>query len=76
METKFNNVKNHLFTNGTINTWDAIKLYGATRLSDIIFKLRKEGFNIESKRVTKKDRNNQICNYVDYVLINDENLVN
>jgi len=76
METKFNNVKTHLFEQGKINTWQAIKLYGATRLSDIIFKLRKEGFNIESKRITTKDRNNQICSYVDYVLINDETLLN
>ena len=75
METKFSKVKDHLFTNGKINTWEAIQNYGTTRLSDIIFRLRKEGFNIQSERVTTKDRNNQTCSYVDYILINDENLL-
>lgn len=35
-------VLNHLQTNGSISTWEAINLYKATRLSAIIFDLRKK----------------------------------
>ena len=33
----------HLKTFGNITSWEAIKEYGATRLSDIIYKLKHEG---------------------------------
>lgn len=35
-------VLNHLQTNGSISTWEAINLYKATMLSAIIFDLRKK----------------------------------
>ena len=31
-KTKINNVKQHLINYGSITSWDAIKLYNATRL--------------------------------------------
>jgi len=34
----------HLFKHGNITSWDAIKMYRATRLSAIIFNLKKKGF--------------------------------
>ena len=39
--TKLQKVLEHLQKNNTITSMEAIDLYGATRLSDIIFKLRK-----------------------------------
>ena len=39
LNTKHFRVKNHLIKNGTIDSWTAIELYGATRLSAIIFNL-------------------------------------
>ena len=36
---KTQQVLNHLIANGKIDTWKAIELYGATRLSAIIFNL-------------------------------------
>jgi len=46
----------HLKTYGTITSYEAIKEYGATRLSAIIFNHRKDGYNIESIPLKKKTR--------------------
>ena len=68
--TKSGQVKSHLFEKGRIDSWTAIELYGATRLSAIIFNLRKRGFEIISQPTTVKDRNGNLCNFAVYVLIN------
>lgn len=67
--TKHDQVKKHLIEKGLIDSWTAINLYGATRLSAIIFNLRRRGMNIISRPRTTMDRNNNLCNFVDYVLI-------
>jgi len=57
----------HLKTYGSITSYEAIKEYGATRLSAIIFNHRKEGYNIGSIPLTKKTRfgrNTTIAKYV------------
>lgn len=69
--TKSSQVKQHLIQKGAIDSWTAIELYGATRLSAIIFNLRRKGINIESRPRTVYDRNNNLCNFVNYVLIPD-----
>ena len=75
--TKIEQIKSHLINKGKINTWEAIELYGATRLSGIIFKLKEYGYEIESINKTKKDRNGNVCNFVDYVFkSNNEILLN
>lgn len=66
--TKFSQVKKHLIEKGTIDSWTAINLYGATRLSAIIFKLRDRGYDIESIPNSSFDRNNQVCNFTTYKL--------
>lgn len=38
----------HLQKFGTITSWEAIEKFGATRLSDIIYDLRKAGYKIEN----------------------------
>lgn len=45
---KTQKVKEHLLSKGSITSWDAIKLFKATRLSSIIFNLRKD-FKVEGK---------------------------
>jgi len=67
--TKFANVKKHLIEKGTIDSWTAINLYGATRLSDIIFRLRKRGYDIKSIPNSSFDRNNEVCNFTTYKYI-------
>lgn len=68
--TKFHQVRLHLLNKGTINSWTAIELYGVTRLSDIIFRLRGRGMNITSIPCSALDRNSNICNYTTYKLEN------
>ena len=68
--TKHNQVKKHLIEKGTIDSWTAIELYGATRLSAIIFNLRVEGHNIDSIPNTSYDRNQELCNFTTYKYIN------
>ena len=71
--TKSNQVKNHLIVNGQIDSWTAIEKYGATRLSAIIFNLRKAGYNITSMPCSALDRNSNVCNYTTYKLENENN---
>lgn len=46
----------HLKERGTITSWEAIKEYGATRLSAIIYRLRDKGFNISTTMEEFTDR--------------------
>ncbi len=39
-------VKSHLLTKGNITSWEAIQKYNATRLSAIIFNLKRKGMDI------------------------------
>ena len=57
----------HLKTYGSITSYEAIREYGATRLSAIIFNHRKEGYDIDSLPLTKKTRfgrNTTIAKYI------------
>ena len=67
--TKLHQVRLHLLNKGSIDSWTAINLYGATRLSAIIFNLRKRGMIIDSIPCSALDRNSNVCNYTTYKLI-------
>lgn len=47
-------IEKHLLVKRKITSWDAITLYQVTRLSAVIFNLRKRGWKISSSQVTKK----------------------
>lgn len=64
-------VLNHLKVRGSITSMEAFELYGATRLSAIIFSLRKKGYNIETNDGTCIDRFGHRCNFARYTLIED-----
>ena len=64
---KTNSVQLHLIEKGSITSWEAIQLYGATRLSAIIFNLRKRGMNIESIMVEFTDRFGSKSQYAKYI---------
>lgn len=66
--TKTQQVFEHLLTNKSITSWEAIQKYGATRLSAIIFNLRKLGYNIDTVTEVTKDRNGNACHYARYIL--------
>ena len=67
--TKTAQVLKHLREKGSIDSWTAIQLYGATRLADIIYKLRRRGFEIVSIPNSAFDRNNNVCNFTKYQLL-------
>jgi hypothetical protein len=56
----------HLQEKGSITSWEAIELYGATRLSDIIFKLRNK-YDIETIKRPFTDRYGNTSSYGVYI---------
>ena len=68
--SKTEKVLNHLKENGSITSLEAIDLYGATRLSAIIFNLRNRGYNIETIDLPFVDRFGTKSHYGKYVLNN------
>lgn len=62
----------HLIEKGNITSWEAIKEYGATRLSAIIYNLRhKYGMNIINEEIEFTDRFGSKAHYVKYILVED-----
>ena len=71
--TNQNAILMHLEEKGNITSWEAIKEYGATRLSAIIFNLRhKYGMNIENEWVEFTDRFGSKSRYVKYIYKKEE----
>ena len=50
-DSKINLVAKHLISKKKITSWQAIELYNATRLADIIFTLKAEGWDIVTNMV-------------------------
>lgn len=67
--TKQEQVKQHLLKHGKITSLDAINKYNATRLSAIIFNLRKDNYDITTTPIKIKDCNGNNCTYGLYTLI-------
>lgn len=66
---QINDIINHLIKYNKITSMEAFKKYGATRLSGIIFKLKRRGFDIFSERVIGKNRYGNNSPYVIYHLV-------
>lgn len=62
-------VLNHLQVHRTITSMEAINLYGATRLSAIIYNLRRQGYSINTKTKVTKNRYGNSTTYAEYELI-------
>ena len=67
---KTEQVLNHLEKHGSITSIEAIDMYGATRLSAIIFNLRKHGYNIKTVMMPFTDRYGNDVMYAKYVIQN------
>lgn len=65
--TKKDKILKHLQLYDTITSWEAIQEYGVTRLSAIIFTLRKEGFEIDSEKIQFTDRFGDTSNFSKYI---------
>lgn len=61
-------VLEHLKEHGSITSMEAIENYGATRLSAIIFNLRKRGYDIGTDTEGGTDRFGHAMTYARYVL--------
>ena len=66
---KTNEVLKHLQTYGCITSLEAIEKYKATRLSDIIFRLRKRGVKIQTIDIPFVDMYGTKSAYGKYVLV-------
>lgn len=69
--SQMKDIKTHLRRHKSISSLEAINKYGATRLSDIIFRLRNRGWVIQTETVNGKNRYGNITNYALYHLIQD-----
>ena len=67
-ETKTLKILRHLKKYGSITSLDAFENYRATRLSAIIYRLREEGFDIDTRRIQHKE-----ANFGKYVLEDSQN---
>ena len=65
--TQEDRVLRHLQDFGSITSWDAIQEYGITRLSAVIFNLRKT-YDIKGTVVTAKNRYGEPVHYTRYTL--------
>lgn len=71
--TKTKAILLHLEEHGKINSWEAIKEYGATRLSSIIYNLRYSyDLNIINEPIEFTDRYGNRSRYDNYVLVKGE----
>lgn len=61
----------HLQNCGSITSWEAIQKYGATRLSAIIYSLRKKGYPISMKLEQSKTRYGEPVQYGVYTLMKE-----
>lgn len=62
----------HLEENGSITSWEAIKEYGATRLSAIIYNLRNTyDLNIVTETISFVDRYGTPSDYAKYILVKE-----
>lgn len=70
-KSQVSEIINLLRKQGFITSYEAIERFGATRLSGIIFILRKRGFGIETEMVQGKNRFGHLTNYAIYRLTKD-----
>lgn len=66
--TQEERILRHLQDYGDITSWEAITEYGITRLSDKIYTLRNKGYNIETVRLSAKNRYGETVSYGKYIL--------
>lgn len=66
--TQYDRVLQFLKEKGSITSLQAFREFGATRLSAIIFNLRRNGYCIVNEYITKKNRYGDKITFAKYVL--------
>ena len=69
--TKKDLIRQHLLSGEKITSLEAIHEYGVTRLSAIIFDLRREGMYILSHEIDVPDRFGNNCRVAQYRYVNE-----
>lgn len=69
MRSQVDMVYEHLKTYGSITTWEAIKEYGVTRLSAVIYILKKDGYKIISEWEEGTNRFGRKVSWKKYILM-------
>ena len=69
MRSQVDMIYEHLKAYGYITSWEAIKEYGCTRLSAVIYLLRKEGYKIISEKEQGINRFGRKVNWSKYILL-------
>ena len=67
-DSQYNMVFNHLTKKGSINTKEAVDLYGVLRLGALIYNLRAGGMSIETTAYTFLNQNGRKSRIAKYVL--------
>lgn len=63
MRTQLNSILLHLQKKKKITSWEAIELYGATRLAAVIYQLKDYGYNIETHMAHKGNKRWAVYHY-------------
>lgn len=66
--TQKERILEHLKKYGSITTWESFELYGDTRLSDKIYRLKQEDYKFEEEWITKKNRYGKPVSFKKYIL--------
>lgn len=66
--THYDRVLQWLKDYGSITSWQSYENFGITRLSAIIYLLRKDGYIIENETICTKNRYNDPVHFAKYVL--------
>ena len=66
--TKRRKIELHLIEEGSITSWEAIEQYGVTRLSAVIYNLKKDNWTFETENIEFVDRFGDKGNYAKYIL--------
>ena len=72
MRGKTKKVLEYLQTKGSLTTIDAFVMFNATRLSSIIFNLKKYGYKIKSVNENYTNADGETSRYVRYVYEGEE----
>ena len=73
MITQKDRILAHLERFGSITTWESFELYGDTRLSDKIYRLKQENYEFDEKWITKVNRYGAKVTFKKYILKSKEN---
>lgn len=66
--TQKQRILEHLKKYGSITTWDSFELYGDTRLSDKIYRLKKDNYEFDEEWISKKNRYGKPVTFKKYIL--------